>query len=138
MAPNDPCVLDMPRDSAKGKLFHHLSRDEGEADQSILTQLLCTFISITTDSLLHFSAFPYFIQNIFLENKSLQTLSLIYTYEVVREYILVTEACTMVISCNGFRLRLLRQRIVAFSSPVVLHFTELECFYLLYPSFTVL
>ena len=34
---NDPLILDMPRDSTKDKLFHHLSRDGGETDRSIVT-----------------------------------------------------------------------------------------------------
>ena len=35
--PNDHLILDMPRDCTKDKLFHHLSRDGGEADWSIVT-----------------------------------------------------------------------------------------------------
>ena len=35
--PNDHLILDMPRGSAKDKFFHHLYRDGGEADQSIVS-----------------------------------------------------------------------------------------------------
>lgn len=39
-APNDLFVLYMPRDNTKVKLFHHLTRDGGEVNQSIVTQVL--------------------------------------------------------------------------------------------------
>jgi len=38
-ASNDPLILDMSRDSAKDKLFHHLSMAGGEADWSVVTRV---------------------------------------------------------------------------------------------------
>jgi len=39
-APNDSLIIDMPRDSAKYKLFHHLSRGGGEADWPVVIWVL--------------------------------------------------------------------------------------------------
>ena len=44
-APNDPLILDMPRESTKDKLFHHLSREGGEANQSMFTRVLLLALS---------------------------------------------------------------------------------------------
>ena len=44
-APNDPLILDMPRESTKDKLFHHLSREGGEANQPMFTRVLLLALS---------------------------------------------------------------------------------------------
>lgn len=62
-APNDPFILNMPRDNAKDELFHHLSRDGGEADQSVVTWILLVLFEDQSDIcfppvLRHLSYFP--------------------------------------------------------------------------------